>query len=125
MHSIYNGEQDLQVYLSILHRHIWYFLSFIISLLGTENLFYSHEQSSLTDNFSIVLNDTEIENVDVFTLLGDHIDDHLRFATHMDVVTSKDRSRTYSLVALKRYGLIIRHSNIATDRPIMCHTAPA
>ena len=68
-----------------------------LNVTKTKSMFFSL-RDNISLNKTIELNDTEIENVYVFKLLRVHIDNHLRFDTHVDVVTSKARSRTYSLV---------------------------
>lgn len=87
---------------------------------------------SLRDNVystdPIVLNGSDIENVTVFKLLGVNIDSHLKFDTHVDIITSKARSKSYALVTLKRYGLdqaSLLRFYVANIRPALCYAAPA
>jgi len=51
---------------------------------------------------SLMLDGTEVERVTVFTLLGVHISDNLKWAQHVNALASKAASRLYFLKRLKR-----------------------
>jgi hypothetical protein len=77
---------------------------------------------------SLTMNNTEIETVKCFKLLGIEIDNHLQFTTHVEKTTTKARMKIHGLVVLKRFGVnptgLLRVC-IGSIRPILCYAAPA
>ena len=61
---------------------------------------------------SLSLNDTDVDRVSTFKLLGVHISNDLKWTQHVDAISSKIASRLYFLRQLKRAG--------ATSSDLMC-----
>jgi len=61
---------------------------------------------------SLSLNDTDVDRVSTFKLLGVHISNDLKWTQHVDAISSKIASRLYFLRQLKRAG--------ATSGDLMC-----
>ena len=53
----------------------------------------------------LTINNTEIEEVSEFKLLGVTVDRHLSFAAHVENVFQKSRSKLHALLVLKRHGV--------------------
>ena len=67
----------------------------------------------------LAIKNTKIEDVSEFKLLGVTVDRHLSFATHVENVFQKSRSKLHALLVLKRHGVstegLIRLSRPALD----------
>ena len=85
-------------------------------------------RDTLTCDTSITVENTDIECVNDFTLLGVTIDNHLRFDKHIDGIVTNARMKTHGIVTMKKYGLdsagLVRLYT-ACVRPVLCYAAPA
>jgi hypothetical protein len=70
----------------------------------------------------LYLGDNKIQSVSSFKLLGVHIDDDLKWSSHIDSVCSKANSRIYCIKLLKRSGVDVDdllHYYYSFVRPVL------
>ena len=83
--------------------------------------------ASRRDLPALTINDTHLERVSVFKLLGVYVSSDLRWETHIEYIVSKAVSRLYFLKHLKRAGLTqlhLLHFYLSVIRPVLEYASP-
>jgi hypothetical protein len=96
--------------------------------LKTKAMNISLRDGVTVENGDVVIKGSVIESVRSFKLLGVHLDQHLTFKEHVNIICQKARRQAYALLLLKRNGVAVDglvRFYAANIRSILSYAAPA